>query len=337
MSRGKLRSRFSDAEVYEAVRLSTRADYTVDYNLMAETLSDNSHGTYVSPELSNYWAKQFTETKKNGDHYATLAKPNKALREGRVLREPKPTDFDRLLTPTKGDNSSILVIPDLHAPYHHQDAFAFLKAVSEQFHTTVTVNLGDETDMHALSYHDSDPNLDSAGMELAGARKAMSELAAIFPEMKICHSNHGSMLHRKAKTHGIPAEMIKTYRDVLFPNGGGDGWEWSGIHKLDLPNGGKVVFAHQASGNLIDAAAHERCNLVIGHLHGKFAITYAASHSALYWAVNGGCLIDNKSLAFAYGENFKNKPIVGCTVIYNSLPILIPMQLGDDGRWVGSL
>lgn len=337
MSRGKLRSRFTDAEVYEAVKLAVREDFTVDYNSMSEMLSINQHGTRVSPELCRYWANQFTEKKKNGDNYKTLARANSSMKDQRVLREPKPTDYDRVLAPATEDNSSILVIPDLHAPYHHKDAFRFLAAVAATFKATVVVNLGDETDMHALSYHDSDPNLDSAGMELIESQKAMSELAALFPDMKLCHSNHGSMLHRKAKTHGIPAEMLKTYREVLFPNGGGEGWEWKGIHKLDLPNGGKVIFAHQAAGNLIDAAAHERCNLVIGHLHGKYAITYAASHAALYWAVNGGCLIDHKSLAFAYGENFKYKPILGCTVIYNSLPILVPMQLDEDGNWVGTL
>ncbi|ARB11244.1 hypothetical protein [Marinomonas phage CPP1m] len=337
MSKGKIRSRFSNREVYEAVNDSTRVDGTIDYNKMSETLSSNTHGTYVSPELCNYWAKQFKETKKNGGHYETLAKPNKALRESRTLRKPSMSDFKAIDPLPATKHKSILVIPDIHAPYQHPDTIEFLIAVAAKYKPDTVINLGDETDHHGLSYHDSDPNLDSAGVELHKAREFLADLEKVFPYMLICHSNHGSMLHRKAKTHGIPAEMIKTYREVLFPDGGGEGWEWDYSHKLALPNGGEVMFLHQASGNLIDAAAHERCNLVIGHLHAKYGITYSASSSALYWAMNGGCLIDAKSLAFAYGENFKHKPIIGCSVILDSLPILVPMRLDSEGRWVGHL
>ena len=145
------------------------------------------------------------------------------------------------------------------------------------------------------------------------------------------------MLHRKAKTHGIPADMLKSYRDMLFPNGGGEGWDWKGSHRIPLPNGDFVQFQHQASGNLLDAAAHERCNLVIGHFHSKFSIEYSASRAAAYWAMFGGCLVDAKSLAFAYGNLFKNKPIIGCSVILDSLPLLIPMRLDSEGRWIGKL
>ncbi|CAM0030426.1 metallo-phosphoesterase [Vibrio phage D530] len=336
MSKGKLRARFTDEEVKYARTKATREDETIDYKRMSAQLSNNSHGTFVSPELCVYWAKQFDYHKKNGEDYVTLAKANRELKDSRTLREPTPED-DRAAVLPESKHKSILVIPDQHAPYHHPDTIEFLIAVAAHYRTDTVVNLGDETDMHGLSFHDSDPNLDSAGMELAKARIFLSQLEKIFPNMLLCHSNHGSMLYRKAKVHGIPVEMIKSYREILFPDGSGQGWDWQFEHVLDLPNGDKVMFKHQASGDLLAAAAHERCNLVIGHLHGKYAINYAASKSALYWGMNGGCLIDNKSMAFSYGENFKNKPIVGCSVIVDSLPILVPMRLDSEGRWIGKL
>lgn len=335
MARGKIRARFKDKEVRDARNSSTRTDGTIDYKKMAKALSDNSHNTPVSPELCVYWAKQFDIPKKNGEDYRTLTNANRELREERVLRYPSIEDYDGDIN--KVDTSSILVIPDMHAPYQHPDSLEFLSEVAAHYRSTLVVNLGDETDHHGLSYHDSDPNLDSAGMELEKARVFLHKLERMFPEMLLCHSNHGSMLHRKAKTHGIPADMIKSYREVLFPDGQGQGWDWKFAHRLELPNGDEVQFQHQASGDLLAAAAHERCNLVIGHLHGKYAINYAASQSALYWGINGGCLIDAKSLAFAYGENFKNKPIIGASVIVDSLPILVPMRLNKDGRWIGRL
>lgn len=337
MSKGKLRARFTDEAVKYAKNKSTRKDGSVDYKKMSAQLSNNPHGTFVSPELCVYWAKQFDYTKKNGEDYVTLAKPNKDIKDNRKLRQPSPDDDKATIVITDDCHESILVIPDQHAPYQHPDTLEFLAAVAAKYKTDTVVNLGDETDMHGLSYHDSDPNLDSAGVELTKARVFLQALERMFPHMLVCHSNHGSMLHRKAKTHGIPVEMIKSYREVLFPNGGGQGWEWAFAHRLTLPNGEDVQFQHQASGDLLAAAAHERCNLVIGHLHGKYAINYAASKSALYWGLNGGCLIDAKSMAFNYGENFRNKPIIGCSVIVDSLPILIPMRLNTDGRWIGRL
>ncbi|AHN84693.1 phosphatase 2a-like protein (endogenous virus) [Gutovirus Vc1] len=336
MSRGKLRARFTDEEVKYARNKATRDNGTIDYKKMSAQLSNNPHGTFVSPELCVYWAKQFDTTKKNGEDYRTLAIPNRELRNSRKLRKPSPLD-DKATVPAGNSHDSILVIPDLHAPYQHPDTLEFLATVAAHYKPDTIVNLGDETDMHGLSFHDSDPNLDSAGVELSKAREFLQKLERMFPQMLLCHSNHGSMLHRKAKVHGIPVEMIKSYREVLFPNGNGQGWDWAFEHILDLPNGEKVMFKHQASGDLLAAAAHERCNLVIGHLHGKFAINYAASKQALYWGLNGGCLIDAKSMAFSYGENFKNKPIIGCSVIVDSLPILVPMRLDAAGRWIGKL
>lgn len=339
MSRqGKIRSRFKDAEVKFARNAAADANDVVDYEKMATILSNNTHGTVVTRQLARYWAKQFNFKKKNGDDYVTLAPANKALKEERKLREPSLDDFKPQAELKQDDiHHSILVIPDLHAPYHHPDTIIFLKEVARHYGVKTVVNLGDETDHHGLSYHDSDPNLDSAGVELTKAREFLAELERLFPQMKVCHSNHGSMLHRKAKTHGIPADMLKSYREVLFPEGQGQGWEWDYSFRLALPNGDDVLFKHQASGDLLAAAAHERCNLVIGHLHAKYGIEYSASTACLYWAMHGGCLIDAKSLAFAYGENFKHKPIIGCSVIVDSLPILVPMRLGEDGRWIGKL
>lgn len=337
MSRGKLRSRFTDEEVQKAIEQAKCENGSVEYSTMAAVLSDNEHGTEVSPQLARYWASQFDYVKKNGEHYQTLAPANKDLRNSRKLRHPTDKDYHSLHPIVDNGNHSILVIPDLHAPYHHPDTINFLTAVAAKYRPDAVVNLGDETDHHAMSYHDSDPNLDSAGVELTKARELLGELERVFPEMLICHSNHGSMLHRKAKTHGIPADMLKTYREVLFPNGGGEGWHWDYLHRLDLPNGEQVQFQHQASGDLVAAAAHERCNLVVGHFHAKYSIDYSASRAALYWAMYGGCLIDASSLAFAYGENFKHKPIIGCSVIVDSLPIMVPMRLDSSGRWVGKL
>ena len=77
----------------------------------------------------------------------------------------------------------ILVISDMHIPYHHQDSFAFLEAIKKEFKPTFTMSIGDLLDFHAISMHTHDPDLASAGHELTMARKYVSELESIFPDM----------------------------------------------------------------------------------------------------------------------------------------------------------
>ena len=44
---------------------------------------------------------------------------------------------------------SVLVISDLHIPYHHPDAFKFLAALKKKYKPDLVVNIGDEIDQHS--------------------------------------------------------------------------------------------------------------------------------------------------------------------------------------------
>jgi hypothetical protein len=50
-----------------------------------------------------------------------------------------------------------------------------------------------------------------------------------------------------------------------------------------------------------------------------------------------GCLIDDASMAFAYNKVFKERPVIGCGIVINGFPRLIPMALDKHGRWKGKL
>ncbi|AWD90653.1 hypothetical protein [Pseudomonas phage Nerthus] len=330
----RIRNLFTDEQVLAALERSKGKGIKPDFKKMASILTANTHGTIVSHQLARYWAKQFDTLKKNGEHYMTLTKANRVIKDMREYREPKPEDH--LGYDFDCDSSVILHIPDLHAPYHHPDALDFLIAVAAHYRPTLVVNAGDETDGHAMSFHDSDPNLDSAGRELQEARKFLHKLERAFPRMLLCHSNHGSLLYRKAKHFGIPVEYLRTYREVLFPDGSGQGWSWNFEWQIKTDKG-VVNFRHQATSNKLGVAAHLGQNLAVGHEHGKFQLEYAQSTSKQYWAMVSGCLIDPTNPAFAYGDNFVGKPILGCAVIIKGVPQLIPMELNSDGRWVGSL
>jgi hypothetical protein len=193
--------------------------------------------------------------------------------------------------------------------------------------------LGDELDKHALSYHDSDPDLPSAGDELRKSLPVIAELFKMFPTMDIIESNHGSLVWRKAKTFGIPKHYIKSYNDVLGVDGG---WKWSFDLTITLPNGQKCYIHHGKSSEVIKLSQQMGMCAIQGHYHESFKVDYWGNPNGLFWAMQCGCLIDDDALAFNYNNVNIKRPIIGTGVVIDSIPILEPMILNSEGRWIGA-
>ena len=248
--------------------------------------------------------------------------------------------------PAPADNSRILIISDLHAPYHHKDALAFLAALQEKHQFTRIVNIGDELDMHALSYHDHDPDLDSAGRELQIGRQVLWELEKMFPRMDLLESNHGSLLYRKGRTHGIPRAMLVEYRDVVFgekmqggtihrPGSRGENWIWHPRLTLELPNRGKCLFVHQASSSSMRNVEQQGFSHTQGHYHTALNIMWHGTSDALSFGLTVGCLIDDAAYAYRYNKLTIKRPVIGCAAIIDGMPVTLPMVLAKGGRWTG--
>lgn len=232
------------------------------------------------------------------------------------------------------DNSRILVVPDLHFPYCHIDSLDFLYKLKKTLNPSKVICLGDELDYHAMSFHDKDPDLDNSGAELVRALGYIDTLHEIFPNMQLLHSNHGSMAYRKAKHHGMPRHLLKSYNDVLgVPK---DDWSWHESIVLVLPNGQRCKFVHGASANILAASQKLGMSLVQGHHHSLFELRYWSAGNGLHFAVSSGCLIDDTSMAFAYNKLQVVRPLLGVTFIENSIPYMIPMALDENNRWIGT-
>ena len=229
------------------------------------------------------------------------------------------------------DNSRVLVISDLHIPYHHPDSLEFLQYLKDKYKPTRVICLGDEVDKHNLSFHNSDPDLASAGDELKLSLPVISELEEMFPVLDVINSNHGSMIWRKAKHFGIPKHYIKGYNEVL---GVGPDWIWHDDLTIKLPNGSYCYFHHGKTSNTIQLSQQMGMNCVQGHYHESFSISYWGNSTGLYWAMQAACLIDDDSYAFSYNNVNIKRPIIGTGMIIDSLPVLEPMVLGKDGRWI---
>lgn len=228
----------------------------------------------------------------------------------------------------------ILVISDMHRPFHHPDTDAFLKEIKRVYQPDKVVCIGDEVDKHAMSFHDSDPDLPSAGDELQEAIESLQPLYKLFPEMSLVDSNHGSMVYRKGKHHGIPRKYLRSYNEVLEAP---KGWKWSMDLTLTCSDGSKVYFHHGLKKNGLQVAQQLGINFVQGHFHNDFQVNYSSSPDKLIWNMTVGCLIDDHSLAFAYNKNTLGRPIIGCGIIIDGQPMLIPMMLKRGGAWTGRL
>lgn len=227
----------------------------------------------------------------------------------------------------------ILVISDYHAPYNHPDAARFLKACKDKFRPTDVVCIGDEVDFHSLSFHDSDPDLDSASVELEKAIKALKPLYKMFPKCTVIESNHGSMVLRKALVAGMPKKVIRSYNEILDAP---KGWKWVFDVKLQTSLG-PIYFCHGKSGAAGRLASQYGMSTIQGHYHEKAQITYISTPERLMFDCHTGCLANDKSLALGYNKINPKRPIVSIVVVVDGIPQIVPMVLNAKSRWVGKL
>lgn len=228
---------------------------------------------------------------------------------------------------------SILVISDMHCPYEHPDAVAFLTAIKKKFKPDKVVCIGDEADFHALSYHESNPDLDSPGKELDKAIEALKPVYKLFPITEVIESNHGSMVLRKSITAGMPSRVIKSYNDILEAP---KGWKWTFDTIVQTPLG-PVYFCHGKSTTPGKLASQYGMSTVQGHYHEKAQIHYISTPEKLMFDAHIGCLADDKSLALGYNKINPKRPIVSIMMIVNGIPQIIPLVMKKGGRWIGFL
>jgi len=230
-------------------------------------------------------------------------------------------------------NKRILVISDTHAPYQHPDTIAFLTAIKETYDPDKVIHIGDEVDNHAMSFHPSDQSLYSAGDELKAGREVIWQMEELFPRVTVIESNHGSLAYRKAKVAGIPKEILRPYKEILDVKH----WNWVPQLEVILPNKQPCFFIHGLSANTRTLLTSKMMSAVQGHFHEKFEIVYHGNGERLNFGMTVGCLIDDASMAFHYNKVFPKRPIIGCGMIIDSQPKLIPMVLKANGRWNGRI
>ena len=122
-----------------------------------------------------------------------------------------------------GPKGNTLVMPDLHLPYHHVEAFDFLELLSKHYKFTRVLNVGDIFDHHRPSFHESETDAMNSEDEFEAALRESKALQKMFPEMIITIGNHDAIPVRQAKNIGLPLAMLSDFNKVYNLK---DGWEW---------------------------------------------------------------------------------------------------------------
>jgi hypothetical protein len=158
-------------------------------------------------------------------------------------------------------------------------------------------------------------------------------LEKMFPKLDILTSNHDVRFFKRLARAGIPRRFWPTYEELFECK---KGWKFHDSLEID---GVMYVHGHQIHGgggniqqNGIKAFMK---SVVFGHYHTRLGIDYLANQDNLFFGMACGCLIDHKEYAFQYQRASVRKPLVGVGLVLEGLPVIEPMLLDADGRWVG--
>jgi hypothetical protein len=218
--------------------------------------------------------------------------------------------------------SNILHIPDLHSPFIHKRALKFVKEVYNKYNCNEVVFGGDVFDLYSWSRYPTDTNTLTGRVEFQRAKRQISSWVDAFPIATITIGNHDLRLLKRLRESRIPPEMVITnFCDIWnLPNT----WNWVDSYKKD-----GVVYIHGArSGENahVSNAKDYRCSVVSCHTHSTAGVEFMSNRENTIFAMNTGCLVNDREVGFAYANELTRRPVLGCGVILDGFPVFIPLK-----------
>tara|TARA_R100001015_G_C4628972_1_gene189442 strand:- start:883 stop:1548 length:666 start_codon:yes stop_codon:yes gene_type:complete len=219
----------------------------------------------------------------------------------------------------KQESSNVLVIGDLHEPFCLDAYLDFCIEQYDKFNCNEVIFIGDIIDNHYSSYHETNPDGLSGGVELDLAIQRIARWYKAFPKATVIIGNHDRMIMRKAQTSDIPKKWIKSYKEVLeVPR-----WKFTERYVKD-----NVQYIHGEGGTARTKCRADMMNTVQGHLHTQCYTEHYVGKKFRVYGTQTGCGIDHDSYAMAYAK-YGKKPAIGCVVVLNNgtLPVNLLMNL----------
>lgn len=224
--------------------------------------------------------------------------------------------------------SKILIIGDTHLPYTRAGYLEFCKDTEYEYKCDTVVHVGDVADFSAVSFHQKNPEMASALAEYENTQAQIGRWYRAFPKAKIAIGNHDDRIIRVAGSVNIPSQMLKSY-NLLWET---PDWTWAYDYVID-----DIFFTHgTGNGGLYPAYNLMRklaTSCVMGHWHSACGIKFLVNPSRRFFALDVGCGINDKLIAFQYAQFNKVRSVIACAVILNGHPRIIEMPMGKGEKY----
>jgi len=176
---------------------------------------------------------------------------------------------------------NVLVIGDLHEPFCLDEYLAFNVGLYRKYQCSQVVFIGDIIDNHFSSYHETDPDGMSAGVELDFAINRLKRWYEAFPDAIITIGNHDRLIHRKAQTGGVARRWIRPYNEVL------EVYNWKFVESWEQDN---VLYVHGEGGTARNRIKQELQSTVQGHLHTQAYVDWIVGAKYRVFGMQVGCV-----------------------------------------------
>lgn len=219
----------------------------------------------------------------------------------------------------KGD---YMIIPDTHLPFMLEGGLEFLVRTKEKYNIKEEniLHIGDYADLHAINYHDHDPDGFSSGNELEVVRESTEDFAREFPKLKLTIGNHDSLPLRKAVTHGISRQFMAEFNEVYNTP---DTWEWNYSYLINEATLARHGCATGVTATLTTVISMNM-NVIEGHTHSYASIIYRNNGMKTSWGMNVGTLADIEAYGMLYANAYKNKHTYACGLVLDNCPHIEP-------------
>lgn len=163
----------------------------------------------------------------------------------------------------------LLIIPDVHIPYHDKKAVKLLHKVAKSFKPDIIVVLGDYADFYAVSSHSKDPNRSNKlEFEVNAVNAELDELDDLKAKRKVfIAGNHENRLERYLADKAPELFNVVKIPELLKLKK--RGWEYV-PYKMDVKIG-QVYFTHDIGtagrSAVFNAINTYQGNIVTGHTH----------------------------------------------------------------------
>lgn len=222
-----------------------------------------------------------------------------------------------------------LIISDLHEPCSRKGALAFCRDIRRKYKTNHTIFIGDIADNHAISFHAHHPEMPGPKKENELAREAIHKWNKAFPKADVVLGNHDRRIVRLAESVNIPAKWIRNYKD---------GWNTPNWNWVDEVVYDEVYYIH---GDGAGTSLYPAYNLVrkmgmsccLGHHHSAGGIKWLVNPLRRMFGLDTGCLIDDKTMAFAYNKRAKIRSVLSIAVVIDGIPQHIIMPCGPGEKY----